>query len=112
MVITEAITEAETAEVIMNYRHSYHAGNFADVIKHIILITLLTAIARKNTAYCYIDTHAGTGYYDLSSEFAMKNKEYEGGIEKIIQKENPPPIIKRFLDCVHKINNQLTESKF
>ncbi len=96
----------------MNYRHSYHAGSFTDVVKHIILTTLLTTLARKDAAYCYIDTHAGAGYYDLLSEFASKNKEYEGGIEKIIQKENPPPLVRLFLDCVHKINNQLTESKF
>jgi 23S rRNA (adenine2030-N6)-methyltransferase len=96
----------------MNYRHSYHAGSFTDVIKHVILTTLITSISRKDTPYCYIDTHAGTGYYDLFSDFAKKSKEYEGGIEKIIQQENPPPLVKRYLDCVHKINNELTESKF
>lgn len=96
----------------MNYRHSYHAGNFADVVKHVILTALITSISRKDSPYCYIDTHAGTGYYDLFSEFAKKSKEYEGGIEKIIQQENPPPLVKRYLDCVHKINNELTESKF
>jgi len=96
----------------MNYRHSYHAGSFTDVIKHIILTTLITSISRKDTPFCYIDTHAGTGYYDLFSDYAKKTKEYEGGIEKVIQQENPPPLVKRYLDCVHKINNQLTESTF
>ena len=73
---------------------------------------LLNHSLRKETPFCYIDTHAGTGYYDLFSEFAKKTKEYEGGIEKIIQQENPPPLMKRYLDCVHHINNKLTESKF
>lgn len=92
----------------MNYRHLYHAGNFTDVVKHITLIALLTTLSRKNTPFCYIDTHGGTGYYDLFSEYANKNKEYMGGIEKVIQWENPPELIKIYLDCVHRINNQLT----
>jgi 23S rRNA (adenine2030-N6)-methyltransferase len=96
----------------MNYRHSYHAGSFTDVVKHVILTALITSISRKDTPYCYIDTHAGTGYYDLFSEFAKKTKEYEGGIEKVIRHENPPPLIRRYLDCVHKINNELTGSRF
>lgn len=96
----------------MNYRHSYHAGNFADVIKHIILITLIDALTRKDTPFCYIDTHAGSGYYDLFSESTAKSKEYEGGIEKIIQRDNPPLLIKQYLDCIHHINNQLTHAKF
>lgn len=96
----------------MNYRHSYHAGNFADVVKHIILTALISSLSRKETPFCYIDTHAGTGYYDLFSDFAAKNKEFMGGIEKIISQEAPPPLVKHYLDCVHKINNQLTHSKF
>jgi len=96
----------------MNYRHVYHAGNFADVIKHVILISLIQALHRKDTPFCYIDTHAGTGYYDLFSEFASKNKEYSLGIEKIIQEEKPPLLIKDYLHAVHQINNRLTASKF
>lgn len=96
----------------MNYRHSYHAGSFTDVFKHVILTALITSISRKDTPFCYIDTHAGTGYYDLFSNAAKKTGEYKGGIEKIIQQENPPALVKRYLDCVHKINNQLTASTF
>ncbi len=96
----------------MNYRHSYHAGSFTDVFKHVILTALINALSRKETAFSYIDTHAGTGYYDLFSDSAKKTREYEGGIEKIIQQENVPPLIKRYLDCVHKINNQLSAAKF
>lgn len=96
----------------MNYRHAYHAGSFTDVVKHVVLTTLITSLSRKETPYCYIDTHAGIGYYDLFSEFSEKTKEYENGIEKVIQCDNPPTLVKRYLDCVHQINNQLLGSKF
>jgi 23S rRNA (adenine2030-N6)-methyltransferase len=95
----------------MNYLHSYHAGNFCDVIKHICLVGLIESLTRKPTPYCYIDTHAGSGCYDLFSEFSAKTKEYENGIEKIIQREHPPLLVKIYLDLVHAINNQLTGSK-
>lgn len=96
----------------MNYRHSYHAGNFADVVKHVTLIALIATFEKKPTPFCYIDTHAGIGYYDLSSTSAGKSKEYEGGIEKIIQAEKPPILIRNYIDCVHQINNRLSDSKF
>jgi len=96
----------------MNYRHSYHAGNFADVIKHVTLIALLSALQNKEKPLCYIDTHAGTGFYDLFSEQAKKTHEYTGGIEKVIQCERPPAVVKRYLDCVHEINNRLSDAKF
>lgn len=96
----------------MNYRHSYHAGGFSDVVKHVILTALLTSLTRKDSPYCYLDTHAGIGYYDLSSTFSNKTKEYESGIEKIIQADNPPPLVKRYLDCVHQINNKLSGAKY
>lgn len=96
----------------MNYRHSYHAGSFTDVFKHIVLTALLNSFTRKDSPYCYIDTHAGIGYYDLFSDNAKKTKEYETGIEKIIQHPNPPPLVKNYLDCVHSINNKLLSAKY
>lgn len=96
----------------MNYKHVYHAGNFADVTKHIILLALIGSLKRKDKPFLYLDTHAGSGYYDLSSTFANKTKEFESGIEKIIQAEHPPALIKEYLACVHDINNKLTQSKF
>lgn len=96
----------------MNYKHVYHAGSFTDVTKHIILIALLTALQRKDTPFCYIDTHAGAGHYDLFSEFANKTKEYQSGIEKIIQHDRPPVLVKQFLQCIHQINNKLTHSPY
>ncbi len=96
----------------MNYRHAYHAGNFADVVKHIILISLMDLLSRKDSPMCCIDTHAGPGYYDLFSEMSAKNKEYMGGIEKIIQQDRPPVLVGRYLDCIHQLNNRLTHAKF
>ena len=60
----------------MNYRHAYHAGNFADVFKHIVLIALIQSLAAKTTPFCFLDTHAGSGIYDLQSAEAQKNKEF------------------------------------
>lgn len=64
----------------MNYRHSYHAGNFADVFKHVQLTLLLQALRRKESPFCYLDTHAGTGRYDLQGTTAQKTGEYLQGV--------------------------------
>lgn len=96
----------------MNYRHGYHAGSFTDVIKHVTLVALLNSMQRKDTPFCYIDTHAGMGCYDFNSGFGIKNKEYQNGIEKIIQQKDPPPLVKQYLSYVHQINNRLTQSSY
>lgn len=82
----------------MNYRHSYHAGNFADVFKHVILIALTQSFLLKETPFCYLDTHAGAGCYDLSSKEAKKSKEFEDGILKIKKANNPPALIQEYLN--------------
>jgi 23S rRNA (adenine2030-N6)-methyltransferase len=64
----------------MNYRHIYHAGNFADIIKHCILVMLIDYLAQKPKPFCVLDTHAGIGLYPLTSIEAQKSQEYEGGI--------------------------------
>lgn len=84
----------------MNYRHAYHAGNFADVFKHVVLVALTQALLRKDTAFCYVDTHAGAGSYDLSSIAAQKTKEAALGIGKIIAQPNPPALVQDYLRCV------------
>lgn len=96
----------------MNYRHAYHAGNFADVLKHVVLIALIQSMQRKDKPFCYLDTHAGMGYYDLQSMQTQKTKEYLGGIEKIISAANPPPLVKTYLDCVHDLNNELSHTSY
>ena len=67
----------------MNYRHAYHAGNFADVHKHIVLLALLQRLKRKPTPIFYLDTHAGRGWYDLRSEEASRAAEWRTGIARL-----------------------------
>ena len=67
----------------MNYRHSYHAGNFADVFKHVQLTLLLQALRNKESPFCYLDTHAGTGRYDLQGTTAQKTGEYLQGVMRL-----------------------------
>lgn len=69
----------------MNYRHVYHAGNFADVAKHLLLVLCLDHLRKKDTPFFVLDAHAGTGYYNLQSIEAQKTREYEAGIAKLIQ---------------------------
>jgi len=94
----------------MNYSHLYHAGNFADVIKHIVLLALIKSLLRKTNGFFYLDTHAGAGFYDLFSVEAKKNKEYESGILKCLNKKNPPELVKLYLACIKRINNRLSQS--
>ncbi|MDD9330542.1 MAG: 23S rRNA (adenine(2030)-N(6))-methyltransferase RlmJ, partial [Bartonella sp.] len=68
----------------MNYRHIYHAGNFADVFKHIIVTRIIEYLKRKEKAFRVIDTHAGIGLYDLSSVEAHKTGEWREGIGQLL----------------------------
>ncbi|MET0605683.1 MAG: 23S rRNA (adenine(2030)-N(6))-methyltransferase RlmJ [Beijerinckiaceae bacterium] len=67
----------------MNYRHAFHAGNFADVFKHIALTRILLALKRKETPFRVIDTHAGAGLYDLSSDEAQRSGEWRDGVARL-----------------------------
>ena len=67
----------------MNYRHSYHAGNFADVIKHLAEVAILAHLAKKDAPFAVIDSHAGRGSYDLASEEALKTSEAASGIQAL-----------------------------
>ena len=70
----------------MNYRHAFHAGNFADVMKHAVLARVLAYLAEKPAAYRVIDTHAGAGVYDLSGSEAMRTGEWRDGIGRLAGK--------------------------
>ncbi|HEX5340327.1 MAG TPA: 23S rRNA (adenine(2030)-N(6))-methyltransferase RlmJ [Gammaproteobacteria bacterium] len=67
----------------MNYRHAFHAGNFADIMKHAVLVSLLQALSRKPKPWCYYDTHAGAGLYDTQAGMAAKTGEAESGIGRL-----------------------------
>ncbi len=74
---------------MFSYRHSYHAGNFADVLKHLIVVEILRHLVKKDKAFHYIDTHAGAGVYDLRSEHARKLSEHRDGIGRLKVHEWP-----------------------
>src|SRR6201995_1270303 len=91
----------------MNYRHAFHAGGFADVIKHIVLVRMLTYLQEKPAAFRVIDTHAGAGLYDLTSSEAQRGGEWLTGIARLMQarlSENPLPLIAPYLDIVRAFN--------
>ena len=90
---------------MLSYRHGFHAGNFADVLKHMVLLAVLDHLGRKPKALFYIDTHAGAGSYDLSSDFAQKKREYESGIGRLWDVIDAPVAVARYLECVRDAND-------
>jgi len=87
----------------MNYRHAFHAGNFADVFKHAILIRALLALTRKPTPLRYIDTHAGAGRYDLAGESSERSPEWRDGVARILRAKLRAPVaelLAPYLDAV------------
>lgn len=93
----------------MNYRHAYHAGNFADVVKHAVLARIVEYLKQKDKAFRVIDTHAGIGLYDLSSSEAGKTGEWHGGIGRLIDAELDPRLeafLAPYLDAVRAANPQ------
>lgn len=91
----------------MNYRHSFHAGNFADVMKHIILVRILEYLKRKETAFRVIDTHAGAGVYALNSGNAAKTGEWRDGIGRVMDAALPDEVkglLQPYFDAVAAVN--------
>jgi 23S rRNA (adenine2030-N6)-methyltransferase len=77
----------------MNYRHAFHAGNFADCFKHAVLVWLLRAMARKDKPFAVIDTHAGAGHYDLAAGEAARTGEWRRGIGRLLGGDPPAPLV-------------------
>ena len=93
----------------MNYRHAFHAGNFADVIKHIVLARILTYLHEKPAAFRVIDTHAGAGLYDLTSSEAERGGEWRTGIARLMQarlSDQVMALVAPYLDIVRAFNPQ------
>ncbi len=91
----------------MNYRHGFHAGNFADVIKHLVLVRILIHLQDKPAAFRVIDSHAGAGLYDLTSNEAQRGGEWLTGIARLIQARFSPttlPLLAPYLDIVRAYN--------
>lgn len=88
----------------MNYRHAFHAGNHADVFKHLVLSRLFALMTRKEQPLAYLDTHAGVGLYDLQGDQASRTGEYLEGIARLWQAEAPPELAADYLRIVRKLN--------
>ncbi|MBS0308133.1 MAG: 23S rRNA (adenine(2030)-N(6))-methyltransferase RlmJ [Proteobacteria bacterium] len=89
---------------MLSYRHAFHAGNHADVLKHVVLIQLLHYLNQKDAAYMYIDTHAGAGVYALDSSEAAKNAEYDTGIGRLWQRKDLPPALDDYVQLIRAMN--------
>lgn len=88
----------------MHYRHAYHAGNFADVHKHVVLVGLLQAMSRKDSPWSYLETHAGAGLYDLRSAASLKTAEAQDGIGQLVADGNYAEPIASYLKAVRALN--------
>jgi len=87
----------------MNYRHAFHAGNFADVFKHVVLARLVTYLKRKDAAFRVVDTHAGAGLYDLAADAAQRTGEWRDGIGRLAAAQLSPEVaalLQPYLDAV------------
>ena len=89
---------------MLSYRHSFHAGNHADVIKHIVLMLILENLTIKEKGFYYLDTHAGVGRYRLASAEAEKTGEYKEGIGRLWERDDLPPNVTRYVDLIKKLN--------
>jgi 23S rRNA (adenine2030-N6)-methyltransferase len=78
---------------MLSYRHAFHAGNHADVLKHCVLRLVLEYMLQKDKPFSYIDTHAGAGLYSLEEGYAAQNAEYAQGIDKLINATDLPPAL-------------------
>lgn len=89
---------------MLSYRHAFHAGNHADVLKHLVQIQLLKYLNQKDTPYMYIDTHSGAGVYALDGNYAAKNAEFETGISKLWDRKDLPEPLADYVQVIKALN--------
>jgi 23S rRNA (adenine2030-N6)-methyltransferase len=89
---------------MFSYRHGFHAGNHADVLKHLLLTHVLNYYNQKEAPYWFIDLHAGAGLYDLHGQWAQTKGEFEQGIAKVWKLAGPPPVVRAYLDVLEQLN--------
>jgi 23S rRNA (adenine2030-N6)-methyltransferase len=89
---------------MLSYRHAFHAGNHADVLKHFVEMQLLSHLAQKDKAFWYIDTHAGAGCYALDSGYAMQNAEFTSGIARLWERDDLPAPLAEYVELVKSFN--------
>lgn len=90
---------------MLSYRHAFHAGNFADVLKHATLHLVIDYYCRKDKGFSYIDSHSGAGIYSLLDEYAQKTGEYKDGIEKIIFQDDLPEELIDYCHLIKELNS-------
>ena len=95
---------------MLSYRHAFHAGNHADVIKHLTLVLCCEYYCQKNKAFHYIDTHAGAGLYNLNSKAATKNNEHSKGIATLLDHPAPPSVFNRYIELIQHSNKTQTSA--
>lgn len=89
---------------MLSYRHAFHAGNHADVLKHYVLSLVLAYTSQKDKPYWYIDTHAGAGMYSLSEGYATQNAEHAEGIDKLLAASNLPEALAQYVRLIQSLN--------
>ncbi|EJY4342016.1 23S rRNA (adenine(2030)-N(6))-methyltransferase RlmJ [Vibrio cholerae] len=89
---------------MLSYRHSFHAGNHADVLKHIVQSLILNSLQQKEKPFVYHDTHSGVGRYDLTHEWSEKTGEYKQGIARVWQQDKIPAELDSYLDAIRQLN--------
>lgn len=89
---------------MLSYRHAYHAGNHGDILKHSVLALLMQALARKDAPFCYVETHAGVGRYDLRAPEAQKTDEWRAGISRLWHEHKVPEQVAPYFDAVRALN--------
>jgi 23S rRNA (adenine2030-N6)-methyltransferase len=90
---------------MLSYRHAFHAGNHADILKHYIFSVVLEYYNQKDKPYCVIDTHAGAGLYQLKDDYSQQNKEFETGISRILSKQSLPDSLASFASMIRSFNS-------
>ena len=89
---------------MLSYRHAFHAGNHADVLKHMVQTQLLHYLMQKSKPFWYIDTHAGAGCYDLGGDYAQKTAEYVDGIARLWERDDLPEALQEYVAQVRRVN--------
>ena len=89
---------------MLSYRHAFHAGNHADVLKHLLLVRMMRYLAQKDKPFWYIDTHAGAGGYELDTGYATKLAEYKSGVGRLWESRQCPAPVADYVDLVRRLN--------
>jgi 23S rRNA (adenine2030-N6)-methyltransferase len=97
---------------MLAYRHAFHAGNHADVLKHIVLTRVLRYLNQKDKPYRLVDTHAGAGGYSLEGQYAQKKNEYVEGIARLWDRNDLPELAADYVDCVRAFNPDGTLTQY